>query len=82
MHMCLVGTSECLGSPIEYHLISHILEDGNESYGVMVRLGDEEESVYHVSPSKDNVQRLLHVMISGSVSPVSVRDIVEDWILQ
>ena len=82
MNMCLVGTSECLGTPIEYLLVSDVLEEGAESYGVMVRLGDEEELIPNVSSSKDSVQRLLDAMMAGAVSPVSAKDVVEDWILQ
>lgn len=82
MNTCLVDTSECMGNPIEYSLISDLSDVGIETYGILVQLGDERVVIHDLSSSPDEVQKLLVCMANGAVSPVSVHDIVEDWLLR
>ena len=81
MNTCLVGTAEYLGSSIEYHLITDVL-DGTERYGILVQLGTEQAAISDISTSKERVQALAEQMMAGSVSPITARDIVEDWLAQ
>ncbi len=82
MNTCLVDTSECLGNPIEYSLISDLSEVGIETYGVLVQLGNEQVLIPDLSSSSNAVRELLTQMAGGGVSPIAVHDIVEDWLLR
>ena len=73
----LVGEVPCLSSQARYYLLE---EDGN--FGVQIELEGEEASVRDLSPSRQKVQDLAEALIRGTVTPVGLRDVVDDWLLE
>lgn len=50
-------------------------------YGVLVEGGGDRALIPSVAPSRRRVQALLAVMMQGRVTPITARDVVEDWLL-
>jgi hypothetical protein len=54
-----------------------------ESYGVAVALeGGESSSVRNVTLSQREILRLVGALVRGRVTPASLQDVVEDWLLR
>ena len=81
MQTIFMGEAECEGSPIQYHLLAEEAESGIGSYGVRVILGEEIASLPGVTGSQTAIMELIEAMIRGTVTPVSAREIVDDWLL-
>ena len=77
MRRQLVGEALCRTSPVRYFL----LEDG-ESYGVGISLEGEAADVPGLSPSRTRVWELREALVRGAVTPVALRDVVDDWLLE
>ena len=77
MRKLLMGEAPCLASRARYYL----LEEGG-SYGVQVELKGEEASVPDLSPSRRRVEALAAALVRGTVTPVGLRDVVDDWLLE
>ena len=67
---------------LRYFLLEGQTEDGTMDYGVQVELAEECVCVPHITPVRSEAVSLLKAMRRGSVTPVAVRDIVEDWLLR
>lgn len=65
----------CLGKPICYDLLCE-----EASYGVAVRYNGEEVRIPNISTHPEVVHCLLEQMTAGAVTPVTAKDIVEDWL--
>ena len=50
-------------------------------YGVMVEKGEEQVVLPSLDCNQDRVRDLLAAMVRGVVTPVSAKDIAEDWLL-
>ena len=66
---------------VSYFLLSETDSTGRWHYGVSVQCGQEQTSVYNLSTHKGSVIALLEKMQRGSVTPVAVQDVAEDWLL-
>lgn len=77
MRKLLVGEAPCLGSQARYYLLE---EDG--SCGVRVELGEEAASAADLSPRRERVLALAEALARGTVTPVALRDVVDDWLLE
>lgn len=77
MRKLFVGEALCRESPARYYLLE---EDG--SYGVQVELEGEEASAADLSPSRQRVRELAEALVRGTVTPVALRDVVDDWLLE
>lgn len=77
LHKLLVGEVPCLSSQARYYL----LEEAG-TFGVRIELEEEEASVTDLSPSRRKVQALAEALLRGSVTPVGLRDVVDDWLLE
>lgn len=82
MKTCFVGSSECLGLPIHYSLLFTKSDSGTEQYGVLVEYDHRQVSIPDITTSRKNVQSLIDLLIQGNVTPHTVRDVVDDWLLQ
>ena len=80
MKTCFVGSSECLDQTIRYSLLSASTEDGAEQYGVLVEYRDEQTAIPDITTSREDAENLLSLLVQGSVTPVSVQDVVDDWL--
>ena len=65
---------------IRYYLVQDSFNGNQVSYGIAVELGKEQVVIENLSNSDRRVRTLLSCMERGTVTPVSVPDIVEDWL--
>lgn len=79
MRKIAFGQSECCGAAVFYYLMVEEAA-GIERYGLQVRQGNETETVEDITSSQRQIQALLGVMARGGVTPVAVREVVEDWL--
>lgn len=50
-------------------------------YGIMVRSsGLEQVSIPHITADRDRITGLLNLLCAQGVSPVHLRDVIEDWL--
>lgn len=73
------GQSACRGEAVYYYLVVEETAEV-ERYGLQVRCGGETETVPDVTSSQRQIQILLEAMVRGSVTPVTARAVVEDWL--
>jgi hypothetical protein len=68
---------------MEYYLVVRERETLGEEYGVKVCCpGIEEAYVCDITLSQDKILALIAALIRSTVTPVSLRDVIDDWILQ
>ena len=80
MRKLLVGEARCLSSRARYYLLEDEEEPG--AYGVRIELGREAASAADLSPCRERVEALARALARGSVTPVCLRDVVDDWLLE
>ena len=71
----LLGTES-----IRYYLIESPFLGKIPSFGIVVEFRGERIVIKDLAFSEQQVRGLLERMKHGTVTPVSVRDIVEDWL--
>ena len=91
MRKLLVGEAQCRAFQARYYLLEEESETSG-SYGVQIEMEDEEASVRDLSPSRQRVEiaRLsgalsaeeAEALVRGAVTPVALRDVVDDWLLE
>ena len=81
MRKLFVGEARCRASKVRYYLLEREAE-GPVSYGVQVELEGEEASAVDLSPSRRKVEILAEALVRGVVTPVALRDVVDDWLLE
>jgi len=74
----LIGEARCRRAQVRYYL----LEEAGSSYGIQVETGEEAAAVPDLSPSRRRVRELAEALVRGAVTPVSLRDVVDDWLLE
>ena len=74
-----IAVSDFSGSPIHYHLLTSQTGELTQ-YGVQSDWRGEEVSIPEITTKKGDVLVLLALLQGGSVPPISLRDIVEDWL--
>ncbi len=81
MRKLLVGEALCQTLQARYYLLE---EEGEKavSYGVRIEMEDEEASVADLSPSRQRTWELAERLVRGVVTPVALRDAVDDWLLE
>ena len=79
MRRVLFGQSECRGAAVCYYLVTEKRE-GRERYGLQVKYDGETETIPDITTSRGEIQALLKAMARGVVTPVSAREVVEDWL--
>lgn len=82
VHSVLMGKQEILERSAAYYLLEEEL-GVCESYGVAVCLDNGEQCrISGITCSQTGILRLIAALMRGAVTPVALRDVVEDWILQ
>lgn len=81
MRELFVGEALCRASQARYYLLEEDLGKIG-SYGVRIELEGEEASVTDLSPSRQRVEALAEALVRCSVTPVALRDVVDDWLLE
>lgn len=63
----------------------YLLEENTgpeRSYGIRVECGADQAELRDLTPVAGRARGLLEAMCRGAVTPVAVRDVVEDWLLE
>ncbi|MEY8386117.1 DUF6514 family protein [Oscillospiraceae bacterium 38-13] len=81
MRKQFVGEAQCLASQARYYLLADVSEEG-ESFGVQIEMEEETAAVPDLSPSRQRVLELAEALVRGGVTPVALRDVVDDWLLE
>lgn len=81
MRVLLMDTRPILSVQSQYYLLE---EDCGplENYGVRITYGATEAQVPGVTFSASEIIRLLCTLVESSVTPVTLRDVVDDWLLR
>lgn len=74
------GRAECCGAAVRYYLLVEECGDQEERYGLQVRYRGETETVPGITSSQRQIQSLLELLVRGRVTPVTVREVVDDWL--
>lgn len=75
------GSADCGNTPVKYFLLVGTREQDLEEYGVLVERGEEKAEIPGLTFSQRRIQELLDRMCRGVVTPVTARDVAEDWLL-
>lgn len=62
-------------------LLVETLENGVETYGVLVEYLTQRTEVPGITVFRHRAEALLELLRRGRVTPVTVRDVMEDWLL-
>ena len=81
MHRMLVGTAQCRKLPVRYYLLAEELHNETETYGVGVEYNGTLAEIHGITISQRRITALLYALIMGTVTPIALRDVVEDWLL-
>lgn len=65
---------------IYYYLLTEVLEDQSQTYGIMVEYLGEETAISEISTFRERIELLLEILRRGSVTPVATRDVIDDWL--
>lgn len=78
MQKWLMGKAHCQDILVQYYL----LKGENRSYGVSVETERETAQVLDLTPSRQKAECLANSLARGAVTPVCLRDVVDDWLLK
>lgn len=81
MRKLFMGEAQCRAFQVRYYLLEEEMET-SRSYGVQIEMEDEKASVRDLSPSRQRVEALAEALVRGAVTPVALRDVVDDWLLE
>ncbi len=81
MRALLIGQRQLQEKPIRYYLLAEDCGSFTESYGVRIEHDSEEAAIPGITMSQVKIQLLMETLINGIVTPVGLRDVVEDWLL-
>lgn len=80
MRTYLAGQADCCGLLVHYYLLEETC-GAERSYGLRVEYGGDLIELRDLTPSAGRAGALLEAMRRGGVTPVTARDVVEDWLL-
>ena len=81
MRKLFVGEARCRALPARYYLLEEDAADPG-SYGVQIEMEGEAAEAADLSPSRQRVWELAETLARGSVTPVALRDVVDDWLVE
>lgn len=76
-----MGTGCCHGKTVKYYLLEDAADSIAGQYGISLECDNEQVSLPGITVSQPRILALMDALISGSVTPVTLRDVVEDWLL-
>ena len=76
----LFGIKKLRNSPVYYYLVEETRGTGY-TYGVEVRYREETELIRDITTIYEDILRLLNLLRRGLVTPTTLRDVVEDWLV-
>lgn len=66
---------------MRYYILSGDTLEGSAVFGAAVEYGEEQLCLPALTNVRGKVERLLAAMARGTVTPVSAKDVAEDWLL-
>ncbi len=81
MRRIFMGTALCQDLPVRYYLLAEDREDETETYGIGVEYAGEIEELPNITPFQHRIQKLAEALMQGCVTPATLRDVTEDWLL-
>ena len=81
MRRILMGTAVCDDLPVQYYLLAEAREDETEVYGIGVEYAGERLEIPNITPLQYRIQKLAQMLIRGLVTPTTLHDVTEDWLL-
>ena len=76
-----MGAAECGGFPIHYYLLVETMENGLESYGILVEYRSQQVELPALTVFRWKAEALAELLRQGGVTPVAAQDVAEDWLL-
>ena len=81
MRKVLTERADVSASVLEYHLLEEPREDGRRDYGVEVCSSDgDSDCVRGITVCREDAAELLRLLARNTVTPVTLRDVIEDWL--
>ena len=81
MRSVFMGSRRLSGETLSYHLLIEEVEDLGENYGVLLEGFGQTEAIPGITVVQNRALSLLEQLRHGAVTPASLRDGVEDWLL-
>ena len=69
------------GLEIRYLLLAAHLQNERPSYSILVELAKDHTFLPDVTSSYEAAEILFETFVCGCVTPVTARDVVDDWLL-
>ena len=80
MREILIGKKQIMDRQYRYYLLAETGENDCEYYGVKITDGREDAALRNITVSQRNIQFLGALLVDFSVTPMTLRDVVEDWL--
>lgn len=80
MQRILIGKTEVLGQLTSYYLLRETA-GALEYYGVEIARGTERGRVKRIAVSGDRMWDFAEQLMKSGVTPTTLRDVIEDWLL-
>ena len=81
MRSVFMGFRRLDGGSVAYHLLVEEVEGLGENYGVRLEGFGRTAAVPGVTMDPNRALSLLEALRRGAVTPLGLRDVVEDWLL-
>lgn len=81
MRSVFMGSRRLSGETLSYHLLIEEVEDLGENYGVLLEGFGQTAAILGITVVQNRALSLLEKLRHGAVTPASLRDVVEDWLL-
>ena len=75
-----IAYAHCREGQIAYELLAETIENDKVIYGIRITYGNDEILIRGITPRILKAEALFAAMVRGVVTPVTARDIVEDWL--
>lgn len=81
MRKMLIRRADVGAFVLEYHLVEESREDGRKDYGIEVcSSSGDGDCVRGITVCREEAAALLHLLARNTVTPVTLRDVMEDWL--
>lgn len=81
MRSVFMGSRRLGGETVAYHLLVEEVEGLGENYGVRLEGFGETAAIPGVTAIQERALSLLETLRRCDVTPLELRDVVEDWLL-
>ncbi len=81
MRAYLVGSKVVGGRTVEYRLLAEPFGEQLEQYGVEITAAGISSSIGGICLSQGKILDLIRLLIRNEVTPLGLRDVVDDWLL-